>query len=84
MTRKPVLGWSEPRGLDDTQQTKVGPFIATVYQFCNKWTGFIVGCDFSVRDLDSADAAKLACEDHLATLLEPLAKTYDILRKNKK
>jgi len=81
--RKPVLEWSEPVGRDSQCYAQVSTFRATIYCYHGKWCGFLSGCDFSFRDIETADAAKLACEDHLATLLEPLAATYEKLKGNR-
>lgn len=85
--RKPVLEWeyAEDFGIHFLSL----PIVDSKFHFNimqvreNQWNA--VPFPAGVRTFyPTADEAKLACEDHLATLLEPLAKTYDILKENKK
>ena len=86
--RKPVLGWES---YDRTDSEHVG-----VYNNINKGTiwldvdstkdpeAYICYVDnVKIGGYYDKDTAKLACEDHLLTLLEPLAKTYEKLKENR-
>ena len=90
MTRKPVLGWEKaPTGDKDWQFKSSNPFTNAPYYLYvdlvanDYYKAYVNGAPIGSQ-YESANAAKLACEDHLATVLEPLAQTYDILKENKK
>lgn len=93
MTRKPFLGW-EDDGYHETYGERldavVGMYrLSLVTQGRGKgkiratFAPVETGDPEYLMDYPSPDEAKLACEDYLATLLEPLAKTYEKLRGNR-
>lgn len=89
MTREPVLGWEKVEDIrGDFFQIRNPIGDGYLYVMCSNitltWYYTNQNGHRILVDYETPDAAKLACEDHLATLLEPLAKIYDILKENKK
>jgi len=76
--RKPVLRWKTRADLDAESVTVNEREYLVWHTLDGKWVSNAVRGDHP-----TADEAKLACEDHLATLLEPLAATYEKLRGNR-
>jgi hypothetical protein len=82
--RKPVLGWEEDED-GDFEVTVVGELFEESVYFSVTRFGDTWKCDdrsVSKENYETADEAKLACEDYLMTLLKPLAQTYKKLKEN--
>jgi len=90
--RKPVLEWEyrpeEPMSYECWELRIEGPTDDgdIFYSVSNNEEGLWTRpCpwDPTKTTYPTADEAKLACEDHLATLLEPLSAIYERLRGNR-
>ena len=84
--KKPALDWIKQPASNGMPERYVmfldAPGIAvmseTVFLYDGKWKNHC-----SNKSYSTADEAKLACDAHLATLLEPLAATYEKLKENR-
>jgi len=88
MTRKPVLEWEfydhsdgENAWIEEKINSRTLWLCVEPSSERDFYTSYVN--NVKIGEFLDKNEAKIACEDHLETILEPIAKLYEILKKNR-